>query len=121
VGAYVLWVLVALIGFAAIALAYFRNRESALRASALAGGWLARLGHASSTRFARFIVAPATEIAVRIGDRWIPVGDAAAGSALETTGRLAVAATRLPVLPIVVALAVVLTLAVGLASPGVFK
>jgi NADH:ubiquinone oxidoreductase subunit 5 (subunit L)/multisubunit Na+/H+ antiporter MnhA subunit len=121
VGAYVLWVLVALIGFAAIALTYFRNRESALRASALAGGWLARLGHASSTSFARFIVAPATEIAVRIGDRWIPVGDAAAGSALETTGRLAVAGTRLPVLPIVVALAVVLTLAVGLASPGVFK
>jgi NADH:ubiquinone oxidoreductase subunit 5 (subunit L)/multisubunit Na+/H+ antiporter MnhA subunit len=121
VGAYVLWMLVALIGFAAIAIAYFRNREGALRAAALAGAWFARLGHASSRGFARFIVAPATEIAVRIGDRWVPVGDAGVGSALETTGRFAVAGTRLPVLPIVVALGVVLTLAVGLASPGVFK
>jgi hypothetical protein len=49
------------------------------------------------------------------------VGDAAVGSALETTGRFAVAGARLPVLPIIVALAVVLTLLVGLTAPGVFK
>ncbi|HEY8865228.1 MAG TPA: proton-conducting transporter membrane subunit [Candidatus Dormibacteraeota bacterium] len=120
-GAYVLWLVVALIGFATVAIAYFGNKESALRASGLAGAWLARLGLAGSRSFTRFIVAPATEIAIRIGDRWIPMGDAGLGSALETTGRFAVMGARLPVVPIVVGLAVVLTLVVGLASPGLFK
>jgi hypothetical protein len=119
--AYGLWVAVALIGFAAAAFAYVRNKDGALKASALAAAWFGRLGAASSKTFARFIVSPATEIAIRIGDRWIPVGDAAVGSALETTGRFAVAGARLPVLPIIVALAVVLTLLVGLTAPGVFK
>jgi hypothetical protein len=121
VGAYVLWVAVALIGFAAAAFAYVRNKDGALKASAFAAAWLDRLGVAGSRSFAHFIVAPATEIAVRIGDRWIPVGDAGVVSAVETTGRFAAAGTRLPVLPVVVALAVVLTLVAGLAAPGVFK
>lgn len=120
-GAYELWLGVALIGFAAVAIAYFMNRESALKASGLAGVWLTRLGAAASRLFGRFIVAPTTEIAIRIGDRWIPQGDAGLGNALDTTGRFTVMGARLPVLPIVVAVAVVLTLAVGLASPGVFK
>jgi NADH:ubiquinone oxidoreductase subunit 5 (subunit L)/multisubunit Na+/H+ antiporter MnhA subunit len=120
-GAYVVWLVVALIGFAVVATAYFSNRESALKASALAGAWLTTLGDVGSTYFARFIVAPATEIAIRIGDRWIPQGDAGLGSAVDTTGRFAVMGARLPVIPILVALAVVLTLVVGLASPGVFK
>jgi hypothetical protein len=121
VGAYVLWVAVALIGFAAAAFAYVSNKDGALKASALAAAWLARLGASGSRTFARFIVAPASEIAIRIGDRWIPVADAGVGSAVETTGRFAVAGARLPVLPVVIALAVVLTLVVGLAAPGVFK
>ncbi|GAC1472862.1 MAG: hypothetical protein PVSMB3_06690 [Candidatus Dormibacteraceae bacterium] len=121
VGAYVLWGVVAVIGFAAAAFAYFRNRESPVRASGLAGAWLSRMGSAGSRYFARFIVAPATEIVLRIGDRWIPLGDAAVGAAVETTGRFTVAGTRLPVVPIIVALAAVLTLVVGLASPGVFR
>jgi NADH:ubiquinone oxidoreductase subunit 5 (subunit L)/multisubunit Na+/H+ antiporter MnhA subunit len=121
VGAYVLWAAVALIGFGAAAFAYLRNKDGALKASALAAAWLGRIGDAGSRTFARFIVAPASEIAIRLGDRWIPVGDAAVGSAVETTGRFAVAGARLPVLPVVIALAVVLTLVVGLAAPGVFK
>ncbi len=119
--AYALWVAVILIGFAAVAIAYVRNKDGALKASAVAAAWLDRLGAAGSRGFARFIVAPVTEIAIRIGDRWIPAGDAAVGSALETTGRFAVMGAGLPVLPIFVALAVVLTLVVALASPGVFK
>jgi hypothetical protein len=120
VSSYVLWVAVAMLGFAVVAIAYLRNKDSALRASALAWAWLTSVGHAGSRSFARFIFAPATEIAVRFGDRWIPAGDAAVGSAVEAGGRYAVAAARLPVLPIVIALAVVLTLVVALASPGVF-
>jgi NADH:ubiquinone oxidoreductase subunit 5 (subunit L)/multisubunit Na+/H+ antiporter MnhA subunit len=121
VGAYVLWVFVALIGFAAVTIAYVRDKDGALKASGRAGAWVARLGAAGSRNFERFIVAPVSEIAIRVGDRWIPAGDAGLGSAIETTGRFAVAGARLPVLPVIVALAVVLTLVVGLAAPGVFK
>ena len=120
-GVYVLWAAVALIGFAAVAIAYVRDKDGALKASTVAGAWLTRIGAFGSKNFGRFIAAPVTEIAIRIGDRWIPAGDAALGGALDTTGRFAVAGGRLPVLPVVVVIAVVLTLVVGLTAPGVFK
>jgi NADH:ubiquinone oxidoreductase subunit 5 (subunit L)/multisubunit Na+/H+ antiporter MnhA subunit len=120
-GAYILWILIALLGFAAVAFAYIRNKDGALKASALAAASLSRLTYASSRNFDRFIVAPATEIAIRIGDRWIPAGDGGLGGAVETTGRFLVAGSRIPVVPFAVAVAVILTLVVGLVAPGVFK
>ncbi len=120
-GAYVLWIVVAVIGIAAVVLAYVRDKDGALRASALAGTWLRRLAYVASRNFDRFIVAPLTEIAIRIGDRWIPVGDGGLGTALDTTGRLIAAGARLPALPLAIAIAVILTMIVGLVSPGVFK
>lgn len=120
-GAYLLWIVVALIGVAVVAVAFVRDRDGALRASGLAGAWLSRLTYAASSNFGRFIVAPVTEIAVRAGERWIPVGDGALGSALDTSGRLIVAGARLPVVPVVLVIAVILTLVVGFVSPGVFK
>jgi len=42
--AYALWVAVVLIGFAAVAIAYVRNKDGTLKASALAAAWLDRLG-----------------------------------------------------------------------------
>jgi NADH:ubiquinone oxidoreductase subunit 5 (subunit L)/multisubunit Na+/H+ antiporter MnhA subunit len=120
-GAYLLWIVVALIGVAVVAIAFVRDRDGALRASGLAGAWLSRLTYAASSNFGRFIVAPVTEIAVRAGERWIPVGDGALGSALDTSGRLIVAGARLPVVPVVLVIAVILTLVVGFVSPGVFK
>ena len=120
-GAYLVWAAVVAIGFAAIAIAYARDKDGALNASAVAGARLTWLGALGSKNFARFVVAPVTEIAIRIGDRWIPMGDAALSGALDTSGRFAVGGARLPVVPVVVAIAVVLTLVVGLAAPGVFK
>jgi len=73
------------------------------------------------SNFQRFIAAPVTEIAVRLGERWIPTGDGEVGGALDTTGRLIVSGARLPVLPLVVLAAVILTLVVGLVAPGVFR
>jgi hypothetical protein len=120
-GAYVVWIFVALIGFATVFVAYLRDLDAALKASALAGTWLSRLGYEGSRRFDRFIVAPVTEIAIRVGDRWIPAGDGQLGGAVETTGRFIVAGARIPVVPFAVAVAVVLTLVVGVLAPGVFK
>ncbi|HEY4913067.1 MAG TPA: proton-conducting transporter membrane subunit [Candidatus Dormibacteraeota bacterium] len=120
-GAYVLWVAVALIGFAIPALAYLRDKDGALHVSAWAGAWLRRLSYRTASSLQRFIVAPVTEIALRLGERWIPVGDGTVGGALDTTGRLVVAGARLPVVPLVIVAAVVLTVIVVLVAPGVLR
>ena len=120
-GVFVLWLAVALIGFAAVTIAYVRNKDGALRASAIAGAWLRRLSYVSSRNFNRFIVAPVTLIALRIGERWIPAGDGGVVGALDATGHLVVAGARLPVLPIAIVIAVVLTVVVGLVSPGLLR
>ena len=120
-GAYLVWIVVALIGFGLPVLAYVRDKDGALAVSALAGIWLRRLTYLTSSNLNRFIVVPVTEIAGRAGDRWIPAGDEGVGRSLDTTGRLIVAGARLPVLPLLILVAVILTLVVGLVSPGVFR
>jgi NADH:ubiquinone oxidoreductase subunit 5 (subunit L)/multisubunit Na+/H+ antiporter MnhA subunit len=121
VGAYVLWVAVALIGFALPVLAYLRDKDGALLVSAWSGMWLRRLTYRASDTFGRFVAQPAGHIAVRLGEHWIPQGDAGVGHALDTTGRIVVSEARLPVLPFVVVAAVILTVVVGFVAPGVFK
>jgi hypothetical protein len=49
------------------------------------------------------------------------VGDGALGSALATSGRLVVGGARLSAVPVVLVIAVILTLVVGFVSPGVFR
>jgi NADH:ubiquinone oxidoreductase subunit 5 (subunit L)/multisubunit Na+/H+ antiporter MnhA subunit len=118
---YVLWLAVALIGFAVVTIAYVRDKDGALRASELSGAWLRRLSYTGSKNFDRFIVAPVTLIALRIGERWIPAGDGGVAGALDTTGRLFSASARLPVVPVAIAIAVILTVVVGFASAGVLR
>jgi NADH:ubiquinone oxidoreductase subunit 5 (subunit L)/multisubunit Na+/H+ antiporter MnhA subunit len=120
-GVYVLWTAVAVVGFAAAAIAYTRDKDGALKASAVSGAWLSRLSQAAYRNFDRLLVAPVAVIATRLDGRWIPAGEDGIGGALDTTGRFAVAGARLPVLPVTIAIAVVLTVVVGLLSPGVFK
>jgi len=48
-------------------------------------------------------------------------GDGGLGGGLDATGRLIVAGARLPVVPLVILAAVILTLVVGLVAPGVFR
>ena len=110
-----------LIGFALPVLAYVRDRDGALHVSAWAGTWLRRFTYVTSSNFERFIVAPVSEIAVSLGERWIPVVDAEVGGELDTAGRLVVSGARAPVLPLVILAAVVLTVVVGLVAPGVFR
>jgi NADH:ubiquinone oxidoreductase subunit 5 (subunit L)/multisubunit Na+/H+ antiporter MnhA subunit len=121
VGVFVLWLAVALIGFAAVSIAYVRDKDGALRASELSGAWLRRISYTGSRNFDRFIVAPVTLIALRIGERWIPAGDRGVVGALDATGRLVVAGARLPVLPVAIVIAVILTVIVGLVSPGLLR
>jgi hypothetical protein len=69
----------------------------------------------------RFVVAPLAMIVARLDSRWIPAGEGGIAGALDTTGRLTVAANRLPVVPVVIAIAVIVTVVVGLVAPGVLK
>jgi NADH:ubiquinone oxidoreductase subunit 5 (subunit L)/multisubunit Na+/H+ antiporter MnhA subunit len=119
-GAYVLWVAVVLVGFAVVTFAYLRDKDGALRASALAGarldGWVQQAG----LYVERFLFAPATDIATRI-DRWISRGDEGLASAVEATGALAAQGPRLPGLPVAILAAVILALVVGLVAPGVLR
>ena len=121
VGVLALWVAVALIGFAAVSIAYLRDKDGALRASELSGAWLRRISYGGSRNFDRFIVAPVTLIALRIGERWIPAADGGVVRAVDTTGRLVVSGARLPVVPVAIAIAVILIVVVGFVSPGVLR
>jgi hypothetical protein len=120
-GVYMLWLAVALIGFAAAAIAYMRDKDGALKASAVSGAWLGRGSSVANRNFDRFLVAPLAAIAVRLDGRWIPAGEGGIGGALDATGRLAAAANRLPALPVVIVIAVVLTVVMALVVPGVLR
>ena len=119
-GAIVLWVAVAIVGFAACTVTFALSKDGALDASAIAGLWLRRATAVLFGVVARFLIAPTTDIARRLGD-WIPEGDGALGRVANTTGQLALAATRAPALPVVIVLAVVLALVFALVAPGVAR
>ena len=119
-GAMVLWVAVAIVGFAACTVTFALSKDGALDASAIAGLWLRRATAVLFGVIARFLIAPTTDIARRLGD-WIAEGDGALGGVANTTGRLALAATRAPALPVVIVLAVVLALVFALVAPGVAR
>jgi hypothetical protein len=94
-----------------------RAKDGALRASAAAGAWLTRAMRLLFGVVDRFLVAPATDIARRLGD-WIPEGDGALGRFATASGQLALASARAPALPLLIVLAVVLALVFALVAPG---
>ena len=117
-GAILLWVVVPIVGFGACTLAYVFNKEGALAASATGGLWIGRIISAALGVIDRLLIGPTTGIAARFGD-WIPAGDGAIGRFTTTSGRLALAASRAPAVPLVIVLAVVLALVFALVAPGV--
>ena len=108
------------LGFGACTLAYVFNKEGALAASATGGLWIGRIISAALGVIDRFLIGPTTGIAARFGD-WIPAGDGAIGRFTTTSGRLALAASRAPAVPLVIVLAVVLALVFALVAPGVAR
>jgi hypothetical protein len=119
-GSFVIWVAVAVVGFAAVSFAYLGNKDRALAVSATGGAWLARLTATGAALVDRFLVAPTTDLARRVGD-WIPAGDGALGRAVEVTGQFAIASGRLGAIPLMTVLAVVLALVIALLTPGVWR
>ena len=118
--ALVVWAAVALIGFAAAAVAFRANKDGAVRASAGLGSWTDRIAGFGTGAVNRFLVAPAVSIAGGTSD-WIPTRDDALGRSAIFSGRLITAAARVPVLPAVILLAVLLAAALAFISPGVFR
>jgi hypothetical protein len=119
-GTYLLWIAVALVGFAAAAVAYSASKDGALRASAAIGSRVDRLLSVAMRAVDRFVVGPAEGLATGTGE-WIPARDDALGRSAIVTGRLAAAAARAPALPMVFLAAVLLAVVLALISPGVFR
>ena len=119
-GAYLLWIAIALVGFAVAAFAYTRDKDGALRASTLAGTWAERWLVVASRAVDRFVLTPVTAIAGHT-DRLVSRGDEGLAGAVESTGRLAALAPRLSGLPVLILVAVILAVAVGLIAPGVLR
>lgn len=119
-GTFVLWAAAALIGLAAVTIAYIVGKDTVLAASARVGGWLGQGSGRVAGLFMRFLVAPTTDIARRLGD-WIPAGDGAIGRFAVTSGQIALASLRAPALPLVIALVVLLAVAIAFIGPGVLR
>jgi len=120
VGAVAVWAAVAVVGFGACALVYALGKDGALAASAAGGLLLERVASTGFALLDRFLVAPVTDLARRVGD-WIREGDAALGRFTNASGQLALAAVRAPALPLVIVLAVVMAVAFALIAPGVAR
>ena len=115
-----LWAALGVAGFIACGLAFWRGKDGALGVSAFAGAWLQRGTSAGYHVVDRFLISPSMDLVRRFGD-WLPAGDGAIGRFAAATGQLALASSRAPALPIVVALAVVLALVFALAAPGIVR
>ena len=118
--AFVLWLFVAVVGFAGASFAFARSKDGALRASAAVDDRVGALATRAIALFERFVAAPVTDLARRI-DVWLPAGDGALGRFADASGRLAVLGGRAPALPLLVLLAVVLVIVIALLAPGVAR
>jgi len=114
------WVGVVGIGLVLTAFAYGTDKDGSLRASAALGDVLNRWLGLAGAAWSRFLWEPIAAITERVYE-WIPEGDGWLAQATATSGRLALAAARAPAVPLLVVIAAVLALAVGLATPGLFR
>ena len=115
-----LWAGVVVIGLAVTTVAYGIDKDGAHRVSALLGRGLDRVLDSSTAAYSRFIAEPVGAITMFVHD-WVIQSDGELARAAAASGRVALAATRVPAVPLLVALAAALTLAVALLSPGLFR
>ena len=118
--ALVLWAAVGAAGIAVAALTHVRGRDGALATAAVGGDAVTRVAAAIVAGVDRFLVAPSTDLARRVGD-WIPAGDGAVGRFATSTGQLALGAGRAPAASLVVLLAIVLAVILALLAPGISR
>jgi len=115
-----LWAGAAVLGFAAVTLAYTADKDGALRASAALGAWVGRGSTRSGVLLDRFIYAPTTGIVLALND-WISTGDSALARAAAASGRIGFIASRAPAPALLILLAVLLAAAIGIAVPGLHR
>jgi hypothetical protein len=117
---FVIWTAVAVLGFAACAVAFARGRDGALALSGFGALWLRRGTGRVLAWTDRFAVAPATDAARRVGE-WLPAGDSALATLAGSAGRLVLAGGRAPGLAVVLVLAVIAAVAFAVVVPGIAK
>ncbi len=119
VGTNVLWVLAPLAGTAAAAWAYSLRKDAGLRLSARLGERFGVVWDQAGGLYDRFFARPGGSIVRAVEDVGVPAVELGIGRALSSTGGLAgLAERRLPWVPTVVGLAVILAVVFGLLAQG---
>ncbi|HYM67785.1 MAG TPA: proton-conducting transporter membrane subunit, partial [Patescibacteria group bacterium] len=117
---YAVWVGVVVVGLAIAVAAYVRDKDGALRASALAGAWAAAATVASRAWIDRFFVAPLMDLTFRV-ESGLEAGDGSIGRLAGESGRLALAASRAPAIALALLAAVALAVIAAFFAPGVLR
>lgn len=120
VATYVLWYVIALVGFAAAAIPFSRNKDGALRASEGLAQLPARFELAVDRLLSRYVINPSLRI-VEATERAVPVTDAALGRMSLHAGRYTISALRTADIAVLIVMAVLFALLVALISPGVLR
>lgn len=120
VATYVLWFVIALIGFAAAAVPFSRNKDGALRASEGMAMLPARLELAVANLTSRYVINPSLRL-VEWTERAVPATDAALGRMSLHAGRYTVTALRTADIAVLIVMAVLFALLLALISPGVLR
>jgi NADH:ubiquinone oxidoreductase subunit 5 (subunit L)/multisubunit Na+/H+ antiporter MnhA subunit len=111
------WMGAAVLGFAAVTVAYVANKDGALRTSSAIGAWVGRGFDRGDALLDRFVYTPSTGIAAATSD-WISAGDSALARAALVSGRIVFIVTRAPAPALLILLAVLLAAAIGIGVPG---
>ena len=119
-GAYIVWLLVAVVGFGVAAVTFTRAKDAALRASFLLGNWVSARLSTAEDLLTRHLFAPSSGLAGGIADSLSPL-EVSLGQSLLGSGRQAAAAATVPALGSLIILAILLAIGFGLISPGVYR
>jgi len=120
VPAYVLWFAIALVGIAAAAVPFGRNKDASLRASAGLALLPARFELAVQNLLNRYVLRPSVRL-VEATERSVPVADWAVGRVSMLSGRYAITALRTADIAVLIIMAVLVAVLVALLAPGVLR
>jgi NADH:ubiquinone oxidoreductase subunit 5 (subunit L)/multisubunit Na+/H+ antiporter MnhA subunit len=118
--AYAIWLVVAVLGFAAAGFAYASSKQGALRAATWIDTVIVTRSATVLAFLDRYLVVPSYKIVDRV-TAWIPAGDGALGRVSVLSGRMSVTAVAAPALPVLVVMGVLVALLIALVSPGVLR
>jgi hypothetical protein len=122
VGTNVLWVVAPLAGVAVSAGLFWLRKAEALELCARLGDLLGAVWDLAGLQYQRFFARPGEQVVRAVEDVGVPAVETGVGRAMIGSGRLADLASRgVPLMPAVLAVALLLVVAFGLLSQGLLR